>query len=208
MDPFGLKCKEITLEDIKFRSMWGGEGIEFYVRGDDGEKLNLGLAEVAEDKSSISFGIFNNDNDGVTLKPVGFSLTEAVLAVSILEVMRQTNGVPPENLPGSLASANRFNYQKEYALAIADGLNEDQARGRAIKNISFGKHRVNMGYSNIEIAHGAPTTIMYDAKGNLLEMPLENVPSGVGVKKAELADQEKLYQVLSKYEEVYESGRE
>lgn len=209
VDPFGLKCKEITLSDIKFKSIWGGDGIEFYVRDENAEKLSLGLAEVADDKDSVTFGIFNNDNSGVTLKPVGFSLTEALLAISILEIMKQNDGIPPTNLPGSLAKANKYNYQKEYAKAIGEGLSEDQARDRAIRNISYGKHRQNIGYADIEVIHSRDsTTVTHDAKGNLLDSPLENVPKGIEIRKAGLTDRSKLNETLAKYEDAHRNGRE
>lgn len=123
--------------------------------------------------------------------------------------MKQNDGIPPTNLPGSLAKSNKYNYQKEYAKAIGEGLGEDQARDRAIRNISYGKHRQNIGYADIEVIHSRDsTTVTHDAKGNLLESPLENVPKGIEIRKAGLTDRSKLNETLAKYEDAHKNGRE
>ncbi|WP_319004702.1 RHS repeat-associated core domain-containing protein [Microbulbifer variabilis] len=208
IDPLGLECKEISLSDIKFKSVWSGEYLEFYVRDDDGNKLYLGLAELSEYKGKITFSIFN-DNDGVKLKPVGFGLTEALLSISILEFMGKNNGLPPSSLPGGLSKSNKCNYQKEYSLALGEGLDPNDAKGKAIVNVSFGKHRKNMGYEDIEVQHSrSTTTVTHDAKAQLLEAPLDNVPDRINVTNAKLTDKSKLDKTLEKYKEAYESGRE
>ena len=209
IDPLGLECKEITLQDIKFKSIWGGQGLEFYVRDDNGDKLSLGMAEISEDMDTVSFGIFNDDNSGITIKPIGFSLTEALLSISIIEIMGNNNGIPPSNLPGGLAKANKYNYQKEYSRAISQGMVDNDARQEAIKNISFGKHRQSLGYEETEVVHSRDmVNVTHDAKGNLLDVSLNNVPKNIKVENAKLTDRNKLDMVLEKYRKVHKYGRE
>lgn len=93
--------------------------------------------------------------------------------------------------------------------AVSEGISDEQARDRAMRNISFGKRRQNRGYGGFVFGHSRDvTTVTHEAKGRLLEKPLEGVPRGVEIKGAELINRNQLDQALAKYEEAYENGRE
>ena len=64
-----------------------------------------------------------------------------------------------------------------------------------------------MGYDDFEIKNVGSTTITHNSKGELLDIPLENVPKGVEVENAKLTNKGKLDQTLRKYDELYEKGK-
>lgn len=70
----------------------------------------------------------------------------------------------PDELPGSLADDNKANFRNEYLKAIDQGMTPDEAKVRAIEQISFGKQRMAHGYTvfqvdvsgEVEISYGDP----------------------------------------------------
>ncbi len=63
-------------------------------------------------------------------------------------------GHPPETLPGSLADENKANFQREYIKAIRSGTMPETAKQIAIRQISFGRVRVERGYDDFTIVLG------------------------------------------------------
>ena len=53
----------------------------------------------------------------------------------------------PGGFFGTLVDSNRLNYQREYKMLVNNGVEEPIARIEAIKQISFGEHRIARGYS-------------------------------------------------------------
>jgi hypothetical protein len=65
-------------------------------------------------------------------------------------------GTGPLNMGGQLAWANLANFQAEFAKirAAEPSLAEGVVAERAVKAISFGKHRIAMGYGDISVRYG------------------------------------------------------
>lgn len=122
--------------------------------------LELGYGYVG-DNGSLSFFIDNRANSGILMKPQGFSLTSEILERSIAEYTRD-RGVPPTSLDGTIIRKNLENFQKEFD-AIRQRQQEpddDSAYQEAIRKISFGRERENLGYSEFDInvsKHGYAT---------------------------------------------------
>ena len=70
----------------------------------------------------------------------------------MLEAYRRRFRHSPEVIEGSLAEKNKFNFQKEYHRALVEqGLPESEARLAAIRRISYGKHRIALGYDDFTV---------------------------------------------------------
>jgi hypothetical protein len=85
-------------------------------------------------------------------------------------------GHGPEQLEGTLAMKNLENFQREYAAAIGRDLSHDEAAQRAIRSISFGRHRAARGYDQFEVVCG-PLRTAWLPDGT----PIPEVPESVFV---------------------------
>ncbi len=86
----------------------------------------------------------------VSLPPEGGSITKRSLN-ALIGAFKSKFGREPTDLGGELASENQLNFQREYAKAIAQGQTPEDAKMTAIKNISFGKSRLDIGFSDLQV---------------------------------------------------------
>jgi hypothetical protein len=80
----------------------------------------------------------------------GASLTRTALEITIAKY-REKFGQTPPILSGSLAFNNLANFQKEFAKRRKLEMDQDPAAQEAIRAISFGRQRVDLGYDTFEI---------------------------------------------------------
>jgi len=99
------------------------------------------------------------DQGGNTV-PVGegdvVPLTQYVIA-RFIKRYEARFGHTPEALGGILAFENKANFQIQFA-KFRRGMTEDQAKVAAAREISYGKHRIAAGYSELEVDLGARNT--------------------------------------------------
>lgn len=181
IDPLGL-CKDkktadqrevhpISKDDIKFHKRYGGEEYEFYVDGPNGP-LELAYTTVKPDEKSLEFYINNTFNKGIIIKGTGFGLTNEILKRSI-DIYAAEHGAPPEYLNGTIIKKNLSNFQVEYDKArntLPLNTPKNKVSEEAIKNISFGKERVNLGYDQISVDAGGMSDVEVDGK-KLTDVP-------------------------------------
>jgi hypothetical protein len=112
----------------------------------------------------------------VSLTSRGFSWTEISIR-RMIEVYESLFGHRPGNLPGNIAWDNLANFQREFVrLRTANpSLGEQEIANSAIRNISFGRHRIAAGYSDINVTVESRGTVEID--GHLHE----NVPDWVRI---------------------------
>lgn len=77
------------------------------------------------------------------------------------ELFKARYGHAPDDLPGSLAFENKANFQNEYIKALDRGLPPNEAEVAAVKNISFGRARLERGYTDISVTTSGTEDIMY-----------------------------------------------
>ena len=98
----------------------------------------------------------------------GGAKTRRALDLAI-ELYEESYGHRPPSLPGQIAWGNLDNFQLEYARRVARGVHPDQAAQEAIRSISFGQHRVDLGYDDftidMEISEFAPDIVTVDVDG-------------------------------------------
>jgi hypothetical protein len=153
-------------------SLWK---VDFYAKTHEGKEIWIGKGMVALDEQGIpkSYPSFTIDAtaghagkdhavhiyDDVSIQASGpgrgmgqrhSATAHAIERMSSL--YRRRFGHPPEALEGILAWSNKENFQREYyRLTMIEGLNESDAAVAAIKNVSFGKHRMASGYGKFEV---------------------------------------------------------
>lgn len=113
----------------------------------------------------------------MTLKGEDFGITNEILKRSI-EIYTESHGEAPEFLDGSIIKSNLANFQNEYVKIRSElpaGTSEKEISEIAIKNISFGRERVKLGYDDISVDASSFKTIEVDGK------ILENVPTKVKI---------------------------
>ena len=86
-------------------------------------------------------------------------------------------GEAPEGYFGHLMESNRLNFQREFVRFRNRGMTDDVAAVEAVKRISFGKHRDDLGYSQFEVELGRRKSV--DLGGDLGLQP--NVPTQIDV---------------------------
>ncbi|WP_394539614.1 hypothetical protein PRJ39_02970 [Lysobacter enzymogenes] len=132
-----------------------------FERGSGTIKLNFGGGEydvgIYEFKDEgPNFYLFKEfDNNGVQSKfdiEGGVSFTRFSLEKVVAE-LKEHYGRAPRELSGSLADDNLRNFQKEYAAIRSEtaGLTHAEAANLAVRRISFGAHRIDMGYGDISV---------------------------------------------------------
>lgn len=95
------------------------------------------------------------DGTPVRLTAKGFGWTEESLRAS-MDAFRRRFGRGPANMGGLLAWKNLLNFQTEFARIRAENpaLDEGVVAERAAKSISFGRHRIAIGYGDISVRYG------------------------------------------------------
>ena len=88
----------------------------------------------------------------VILRAEGFSWTTEALK-KMIEVYQKLFGKTPGNLPGEIAWKNLENFQKEFIKIRSQNpnLGEQEIANQAIREISFGKRRIEIGYDDINV---------------------------------------------------------
>ena len=86
----------------------------------------------------------------VDLPKEGGSLTKRGLLATIA-AFKSRFGREPTDLGGQLASDNLANFQRKYAEAISKGETPEDAKMTAVKGISFGTGRKEIGFSEIAV---------------------------------------------------------
>jgi len=172
----GKRIHYFKQEDVKVKKLYGGDEYFFYVEHED-EILELAYTTVDVDESSLEFYINNQFNDNVLMKPEGFGITGEVLSQSI-DLYADDHGAPPMHLNGVIIKKNLSNFQKEYndIRVASPNLNEDEIAVEAVKNISFGRERTKLGYSDISVSATGKKEVLVDGK------TLSDVPTKVYIK--------------------------
>jgi hypothetical protein len=99
----------------------------------DGKQLRVSIGDGASERASVT----------------DVALDRAIVA------FKHRFGHEPDELSGHLAMKNKANFQVEYLKAIDRGVPPQDAMIAAVKAISFGRARVERGYSDITVeAHG------------------------------------------------------
>ena len=118
------------------------------------------------------------DGTMVSLKAKGFSWTPEALRLAS-EAYRQKFGVRPAELGGEIDWSNLQNFQIEYAKIreANPGMSPEQIGAQAAAKISFGTHRIALGYGDFRVRLGnfGDVTIQRPT-GNV---SLSNVPKDV-----------------------------
>jgi len=183
IDPLGL-CKDkdekrdivyFSKDDIKHNVYYGGAQYQFYV--DNNGPLDLASTTIDVDEEELQFYISNIFNYGILMKGEGLSITDEILSQSI-DIYTDTYGKPPEFLNGSIIKSNLSNYQKEYSsIKYSDpAISDEDASNEAIRKISFGRSRVELGYDDISVNNELFGDVIVDKK------QLYNVPTKVFIK--------------------------
>ena len=115
--------------------------------GPDGKVMDPGPSMII-DKNLTHKG------KSVKLK-TAFSITAAALT-AVNARLKDVTGAEPEVLSGSLAMSNLANFQREFhkARLAAPGAGTQVWADAAIRNISFGIHRIKMGYVELSVKPG------------------------------------------------------
>jgi hypothetical protein len=122
----------------------------------------------------------------VTLAPKGFSWTPEALRAA-METYARKFGRRPPNMSGEIERGNLANFQSEFVRIRESnpGLSVQEIANQAIRLISFGKHRIAMGYGNLSVrasnfadvtvkgqAHtNVPTKVLIDALPTTGQVP-------------------------------------
>jgi hypothetical protein len=95
------------------------------------------------------------DGSPVRLTASGFSWTVESLR-AVIDAFRRQFGRGPSDMGGLLAWKNLLNFQQEFAEIRAEnpGLDEGVVAERAARAISFGQHRIAIGYGDISVQYG------------------------------------------------------
>ncbi|WP_046168565.1 LysM peptidoglycan-binding domain-containing protein, partial [Chromobacterium vaccinii] len=117
-----------------------------------GEAHEVGLISIVDGSPQFYLDnrVVTSTGESIKLKLEEGSLTRAVLEET-LSVYKTAYGRIPSELSGSLAQSNLSNFQSEFArLRQQNFVYTDQAvADMAIRNISFGANRIQLGYGNL-----------------------------------------------------------
>ncbi len=105
------------------------------------------------------------DGEMFNLISDGFSWTEESLKLNI-EIYRKQFGKDPDNLNGSLAEKNLEYFQIEYLKIRFENpsMKTQEIADLAIKKISFGKHRISLGYGKLSVKIKSFDDVYIDGK--------------------------------------------
>lgn len=122
------------------------------------------------------------DGTIVNLKANGFSWTPESLRLAI-ESYRLRFGRGPTEMGGEIDWSNLQNFQWEYAQirAAEPGLSPEAIGSKAAAKISFGKHRISVGYGDLQarMSNFQDVTVPRTEGGVTRNVPLQNVPTEV-----------------------------
>ena len=115
------------------------------------------------------------DGEIVNLQAKGFSWTPESLRLAIESYQRKF-GVRPPELGGEIDWSNLANFQFEYAgiRAANPGMSPDAIGIEAAKKISFGKHRITVGYGDFSVRMSNFGDVKVNVKGQthtLVDVP-------------------------------------
>ncbi len=138
----------------------------------NGQAYQVGIISVVD--GSPQFYLDKRiDSEGASIKIdiEGIGLTRAAMQDTIL-AYRNAYGVAPPSLPGQLADANLMNFRNEFALIKASNpdLGSQEIGDLAIRRISYGTARINVGYGSLTTrlsnfdANGIPTRVSVNAR--------------------------------------------
>ncbi|MBB5020693.1 hypothetical protein HNQ59_004018 [Chitinivorax tropicus] len=117
-----------------------------------GETHEVGLISTVDGSPQFYLDnrVVTSAGESIKLKLEGGSLTRAVLE-DTLSAYKAVYGRAPSELSGSLAQSNLSNFKNEFSrLRQQNFVNTNQAvADMAIRNISFGKSRIQLGYGNL-----------------------------------------------------------
>ncbi|HEY9615455.1 MAG TPA: hypothetical protein V6C64_01350, partial [Microcoleaceae cyanobacterium] len=93
--------------------------------------------------------------------PEGLSFTRIALDQTNA-AYRRAFGHEPENLGGNLADLNLLNFRRSYTRLRTENpdWSRDQLAQAAIREISFGRHRADIGYSDFSVTLGDDTPVV------------------------------------------------
>jgi hypothetical protein len=100
------------------------------------------------------------------------SLTDYSLDQSIRH-FKARFGHAPDELSGSLIDDNRLNFQMEYLKALDGGLPAKEAQLKAAREISFGRSRIDRGYTELAVEARGEVAISYGTPSIPRKVPAE-----------------------------------
>ena len=112
----------------------------------------------------------------------GLSFTEESLKAN-QAIWERTFGRPLENYGGSIAKENLANFQVQYS-KIRDanrGLAPQEIGNRAIRNVSFGKARIRIGFGDLSVQMGDDFADVTVTEGRYRGQTILDVPTTVTV---------------------------
>ena len=143
--------------------VWGLVGVA--LTGDNMPQEMPGPSMMLENRVSL------NDKQ-VKLDAQGFSFTRAALEMSNAAYKKRF-GKEPTSLDGHLIDSNLKNFQTEFAKIRKStrGLGSAQIAQQAIRSVSFGRHRMELGYRNFEITLGDEVELDLGSPLGVVEVP-------------------------------------
>uniref|UniRef100_UPI0015BEEFAE hypothetical protein n=1 Tax=Pseudomonas aeruginosa TaxID=287 RepID=UPI0015BEEFAE len=144
-----------------------GEGSVFVNAA--GEKHTVGYVSIVDESPQFYLDnriIIKSTGESVKLKLEGGSLTQAALEETI-SVYKANYGKMPPELSGTLADSNMKNFKTEFSKIRGENFvyTNQFVADKAIRNISFGANRINIGYGNLTTqiggfdSFGVPTSV-------------------------------------------------
>lgn len=166
----GLTC---DLVDVTSGAKFGTADIRL---GPDGKPLGGPELTLHPRNATLPDG-----SPAILKAPKGFAWTDVSLQRAMDAYVKKF-GTGPLNMGGQLAWQNLANFQAEFARirAAEPGLSEGVVAERAVRAISFGKHRVAMGYGDISVRYGNMGDVTVSQRGGGTTV-LHNVPRYVEV---------------------------
>ncbi|WP_460793027.1 hypothetical protein, partial [Micromonospora sonneratiae] len=137
--------------------LWGMASVNLDKNGKpdtEGPSMYISKKDITIDTDEIEF-----KGRKITLK-TKFSITDVALEL-VNAAYRSTFGSDPPVLNGSLAEKNKANFQREWhkAQLANPGADSDTWAQTAIRNISFGRSRIALGYDLFELKMGQLTLV-------------------------------------------------
>jgi hypothetical protein len=144
----------------------------------DGEPAGLPTmylqASVFVDGKQYAAHIYEEIVMGPAGHPVGrgqpISLTRYVLD-RFGEFYERRFGRPLKKWDGLLADWNKLSYQREYARLRDKGVPRDIAKVEAAKKISYGRHRVEAGFTELDVTINEPVSVDLGKGFGVKEVP-------------------------------------
>jgi hypothetical protein len=137
-------------------------------------------ATIRRDGKDYAVRIFDSvaPREGLPPGPIGnrASLTEYALQTFIGRYKARF-GHEPTAFFGQLIESNRENFQREYVRLLSSGAKPNVAKIEAVKRISFGQHRMALGYTDFEVDLEGFATVDLGAEFGVRK----NVPTSIEV---------------------------